>query len=48
MFYDDNLLLYGGLDEDLDDLIFYGYDLQGFFLFYDSDNNVIVFLIELV
>ena len=45
--HDDNPLSHGGLDEDPDDLVFYGHDPQGPSPFDDSDNNVTVSPIEI-
>ena len=47
MLHDDNLLSHGGLDEDPDDLVFYGPDPQGPSPFDDSDNNVTISPIEI-
>jgi hypothetical protein len=47
MLHDDNPLSHGCLDEDPDDLVFYGYDPQGPSPFDDSDNNVTVSPVEI-
>lgn len=47
MLHDDNPLSHGGLDEDPNDLVFYGHDPQGPSPFDDSDNNVTVSPIEI-
>ena len=47
MLHDDNPLSHGGLDEDPDDLVFYGHDPQGPSPFDDSDNNVTISPIEI-
>ena len=46
--FDDNPLSHGGLDEDPDDLVFYGRDPQGPSPFDDSDNDVTVSPIEIL
>ncbi|XP_068692640.1 uncharacterized protein [Montipora foliosa] len=47
MLHDDNPLSHGDLDEDPDDLVFYGHDPQGPSPFDDSDNNVTVSPVEI-
>lgn len=47
MLHDDNPLSHGGLDEDPDDLVFYGHYPQGPSPFDDSDNNVTISPIEI-
>ena len=47
MLHDDNPLSHGGLNEDPDDLVFYGHDPQGPSPFDDSDNKVTVSPIEI-
>ena len=46
MLHDGNPLSHGGLDEDPDDLVFYGHDPQGPSPCDDSDNNDTVSPIE--
>lgn len=45
MFYVDNLLLYGLLDEELFDMEIYGYDFQGLLLV-GIDNDVVIDIVD--